>query len=168
LNQFINSPSSLTYSYFIASTVLLVNSGAFYTAGSGRILFTSDDGTVYLDTNTFSYTSGQIYSLGSNSYTVSTNRIKINNDLNNVTTATNSFAVGGATYTLGTAAGNLINDNHASRTEMLLATLSSSGTGDSIRFSSSTGVRTIYHSTRLGQTTEDAIGFVRLSAPTTL
>jgi hypothetical protein len=69
------------------------------------------------------------------------------------------------TLTVGSAGGNNINENHMSRPELLLACLSNSGTGYSSRYSSSIGGNNVYLCQRVGLTTEEPNGFIRLSVP---
>jgi hypothetical protein len=69
------------------------------------------------------------------------------------------------TLTVGSAGGNNINENHMSRPELLLACLSNSGTGYSSRYSSSVGGNNVYLCQRVGLTTEEPNGFIRLSVP---
>ena len=58
---------------------------------------------------------------------------------------------------------NPINDNHNSRVSILSALLSSSGTGHEQKYSSSTGKFEIYQAVRMGASTANALGVVRVS-----
>jgi len=69
------------------------------------------------------------------------------------------------TLTVGTAGGNNINENHMSRPEMLLAMLSNNGTGFTSRYSSSLSAYQSYFAQRVGLTTEEPFGLIRLSVP---
>lgn len=58
-----------------------------------------------------------------------------------------------------------INENHNTRPEILLATLSSSGIGVSRRYSSSVGNYLQYAAERFGNSTEQNLGTARMSYP---
>jgi len=170
--QFANGPSQKNYSYCISGTVNQCNTDEFYKTGKGRVLFAIDDGSVVLDTSKCDISSNVIYSLGSNSYQNYNNKIKITTNASGLQslTSSNAFDVSfnsvakAATLTVGTAGGNFINENHNTRPEMLLALLSTSGQGFANRYSSSVSSVQQYFANRLGNTTEQNIGTLRLSA----
>jgi len=59
--------------------------------------------------------------------------------------------------------GYAINENHASRPEIQLATLSTSGVGWSSRFSSSDGILYTYYAIRLGTSVNNNLGTIRFA-----
>jgi hypothetical protein len=123
-----------------------------------RVLIASDDGSVVIDT-----------SKTTNQYVNYNNKIKIAsgtvNSSNQVTVDGTSPPTAIATLTIGTAGGNNINENHMSRPEILLACLSNSGIGFSQRYSSSISSFNYYLCQRIGLSTEQPVGYIRLSVP---
>ena len=164
------------YSFILAASVRYFNSAAtpmanFYKSGVGRILGTIDDGSVYFDaTKCSTLTSdGTFYSAGSNTWVNFINKIKIAQHGTKVLTTSNQLTItNSATMTVGTAGGNNINENHHTRPEMLLALLSSNGTGFAQRFSTSSQDFLLYYAVRLGTVTELNYGSVRISVPLTI
>jgi len=59
--------------------------------------------------------------------------------------------------------GKIINENHNSRPEIMVAVLSNNGTGYANRFSSSVGAKLQYLAQRLGTSVQENIGTIRLS-----
>jgi hypothetical protein len=171
------------YSFILANTVHFYNIDDFYKNGKGRILLTVDDGSVFLDSNKFQQAAAtlpepdtlKVRDSGANTWMNFNNKIKIvlsgttvPSGSNTVTLAGSPLAPATATVTLGTAGGNNINENHNTRPEMLLALLSSTGTGFAQRYSTSTQNQVLYYAVRLGTTPEANVGTLRISAPTTL
>lgn len=154
LETFLNEVNSSNYGLLVsaiagAQNVVINNSGL-------RVLVAIDDGSVAIDT-----------SKTTNQYVNFNNKIKISSSTVN---ASNAVTVDGtspaaATLTIGTAGGNNINENHMTRPEMLLACLSNSGIGFSSRYSSSLGGFNYYLCQRLGFSTEQPLGYIRLSVP---
>lgn len=121
-----------------------------------RVLIAADDGSVVIDT-----------SKTTNQYVNYSNKIKIASSTVN---SSNAVLVDGiypvaATLTIGTAGGNNINENHMTRPELLLACLSNSGIGFSQRYSTSISSFNYYLCQRIGLTTEQPVGYIRLSVP---
>lgn len=155
LNTFLNGVSETNYNYLFAG----ISAGEYSITGPAgsspnsalRTLITIDDGSVAIDT-----------SKSTNLYVNFNNKIKIASTSVN---ASNADVEGTATLTIGTAGGNNINENHMSRPEMLLAMLSNNGTGFTTRYSSSLSAYQSYFAQRVGLTTEEPFGIIRLSVP---
>jgi hypothetical protein len=156
LNSFLESISSSSYNLLYAAvkgTEEIINDT---TSSALRILIAIDDGSVAIDT-----------SKSTNSYTNFTKKIKI---ASNTVNASNEVIVDGvspaaATLTIGSAGGNNINENHMTRPEILVALLSNIGYGSSKRFSTSISNYNVYLAQRVGLTTEEPSGFIRLNVP---
>jgi hypothetical protein len=185
INAFLNNPysgdsgvtSRKLYSFIVANIVDICDDYSFYQSGGGNILLTFADGSVYLDTNEFDSGDTAINTSGANTWVNLTNKIRIDVAMplpplisSTAPDSTNEIVVYGAdnpaaTLTLGTAGGNNIAENHNSRPEMLLALLSSTGTGFAQRYSTTSQDVLLYYAVRLGTTSEVADGTVRISAP---
>lgn len=154
------------------------------TAGASaiRVLACLDDGTPICDTGRCGYTSNnQIVSLingatltsGSN-YTLAVGNIyqnfrrklTITGPLYNTSNAL-ATDPSGCIFTLGTAPGNGVNENHQSRPEILLALFSNTGIGYANRWSSTTSSNNIYIAERIGVAPENNQGTIRLNVPST-
>jgi hypothetical protein len=137
ITKFLNEINSTNYlNMLYAITVNGTNASSL----PFRIMVTYDDGSVAIDLSP-NYTQTQYAR-----HTFS------NIGLINATGATlNSVSVG--KY--------LINENHMSRPEILVASLGSSGIGYSSRYSSSVSTYLQYVAYRLGNSTETPLGYVR-------
>jgi len=142
VNNFLRDPSKTTYDPLVAATFAVIASHP----SLPRLLLTIDDGSVAIDTSK---------SASVHVWENFSNKIKIS--------ATGS--TGGINFTAGSAGGNLINENHHSRPEMLQALLSKDGNGFSKRYSSSIKAKFVYYAVRMGLTLEDADGILRISVP---
>lgn len=172
LNTFLAGPSQLRYSFVVASTVSVINgNSAFYFVNAGRLLFTIDDGSVFLDSSKFTLGASSVVALNLCTYANFNNKIKIaglQKDLSSSNVLTvNSTSSNSVSLTIGSAGGNNINENHNTRPEILLALLSSGGVGFANRYSSSTSSVNAYYAIRFGTVTEANIGTVRVNVPTT-
>jgi hypothetical protein len=161
LNTFLNGVSETNYSLLVSAINVAENSirnGTYGTApnSSLRTLVTIDDGSVAIDTSK----STNLYVNFSKKITIASSTVDANNAVvvDGVSPAT-------ATLTIGSAGGNNINENHMSRTELLQALLTNSGTGYSSRYSSSIGGNNVYLCQRVGLSAEEPNGFIRLSVP---
>lgn len=152
------------------------------TAGGSavRVLSCMDDGTPICDSGRCGYTSNnQIISLinGSNFTTGVGYLLSVGNTFQNFrrkltitcplynSTNTTALDASGCMFTLGTAPGNGINENHQSRPEILLALFSNTGIGYANRWSSSTFSNNIYIAERIGVSPENNQGTIRLNVP---
>jgi hypothetical protein len=168
---FLSGPSQIRYSFVIASLVMAINNDTpFYINGRGRLLCTIDDGSVFIDTARFAYSSSAVSALNQCTYVNFANKIKnagIQSNLSTSNTVTVNDTSGSAvTLTVGSAGGNNINENHNTRPEILLALLSNGGVGNAIRYSSSTSSINFYHAIRFGTVSEYNIGTIRVNVPT--
>jgi hypothetical protein len=187
LNTFLSIPNNIVnYYQFIASVVKAVNSinaANPTTASSGknglRVLATIDDGSVLLDTGRCTFSSnnlnqivalcGLVVNVPGNIYVNYSNKIFIN--VFNPTSVSNNanLAVAADTSTIGltsgTAGGNSVNENHHSRPEMLSALFKDSGIGYAKRYSSSTSSQNYYLAQRMGISTEENLGCIRVNVP---
>ena len=57
----------------------------------------------------------------------------------------------------------IVNENHFTRLAIATALLSTSGIGEETKFSSSTNLHETYYATRIGPTSYDAMGAIRIS-----
>jgi hypothetical protein len=170
LNTFLAGPSQLRYSFVVASTVNVINNNsAFYFRNAGRLLFTIDDGSVFLDSSKFTLATSSVAALNVCTFANFNNKIKIaglQKDLNSSNVLTvNSTSPNPVSLTIGSAGGNNINENHNTRPEILLALLSSGGVGFANRYSSSTSSVNAYYAIRFGTVSEANIGTVRVNVP---
>ena len=162
LDTFLNGVTPANYALLLSAINGAQNAITNTTSGTSpnsnlRVLIAIDDGSVVVDT-----------SKNTNQYVNYNNKIKIasstvNSDNNTVVVAGTSSAA--ATLTIGTAGGNNINENHMSRPELLLACLSNSGIGFSRRFSTSISSFNYYFCQRIGLSSEEPLGYIRLSVP---
>jgi hypothetical protein len=139
-----------------------------------RILCAMDDGTPICDTGKCAYNAGtnsQIIGLMSsltnavgNTYVNFIKKLTISCPLYNTTNATVAD-VSGCIFTVGTAGGNAINENHQTRPEILLALFSNNGIGYAQRWSSSTRTNNLYIAQRIGVAPEANQGTIRLNVP---
>jgi len=139
-----------------------------------RLMVTGDDGLPVFDSGkatSGTSTTNQITSLvGSsapylgNTYTNFSKKITIGSPNYS---SSNTSTVSGITLIQGTAGGNAINENHNSRPEFLSALFNSSGISYSKRVSSTTLSTNLYVAQRLGITSEDNLGAIRLNVPVT-
>ena len=162
LSNFLNGITSANYGLLVSAINVAEDSirNATYGTAPGcalRTLVTTDDGTVAIDTSRTT----NLYINFSKKITIADTAV----DSNNAFKVTNSDPSGTGTLTVGTAGGNNINENHMSRPELLLACLSSNGTGFTSRFSTSIQANSLYYATRVGLTTQEPNGFIRLSVP---
>jgi hypothetical protein len=179
LNYFLSSITQIGYSFVIASLVQVIKDNpSFYITSKGRILCTIDDGSVFIDTSKMLFTSSLVYSANQCTFVNFNKKITIANTLSylNGSNAFTESYTGSAsgltlnvsgTFTVGSAGGNNINENHNTRPEVLLALLSSGGVGNALRYSTSTLSVNQYFAIRFGTVTENNIGTVRINAPTT-
>jgi hypothetical protein len=144
VQKFLVTVSQATYDPLVAALFTAVNS--YSTTSKPRVLLTIDDGSVAIDTSK---------SQSTNIWTNFTNKIKIGS----------TGSAGGIAVTAGTAGGNVINENHQGRPEILIALLSNNGTGFAKRYSSSIGANLLYYSVRIGLSTEQPEGIFRVSIP---
>jgi hypothetical protein len=164
LNSFFNSITKPTYSLLYSA----VAGGEYYISNSIdgsspgsqlRTLISIGDGTVVIDTSK---------SATINTYVNFARKITIASTSVN---SSNAFTVTGVspastgTLTIGTAGGNQVNENHNTRPEILVACLSSGGIGFATRFSSSISAYLLYLALRVGISSENPLGFIRLSVP---
>jgi hypothetical protein len=192
LNLFLqDGPSASGYYLVIASMIDGINSinaaNPSYGFASGvngvRILATTDDGTPILDTSKcVTYKADDLNQITSlvtaanpgvssigNIYVNFTNKIKtiVNTNVNNNNQDTLTDASGNkVVVTMGTAGGNSINENHQSRPELLGALFKDSGIAYSRRYSSSTNSFNYYMAQRMGISSEENLGSLRLNVPT--
>jgi len=157
LETFLNEVNTINY----AKLVSAIEGAQNYISGTSpnsnlRVLVAIDDGSVAIDT-----------SKSTNQYVNFNNKIKIASSTVNSSNAVtvNGTSTNAAIVTIGTAGGNNINENHMSRPEVLLSCLSNSGIGFSARYSSSLGGFNYYLCQRLGFSTEQPLGYIRLSVP---
>jgi hypothetical protein len=170
LNSFLASPSQLLYSFVVASTVSVINATpSFYITNKGRLLFTIDDGSVFLDSSKFTLSATAVASLGVCAFVNFNNKIKIAGYQSNLSSANvstvNNTSTNPVSLTNGTAGGNNINENHNTRPEILLALLSSGGVGFANRYSSTTSSINAYYAIRFGTVAEANIGTIRVNVP---
>jgi len=186
VNTFLTSPfdSSANISYYqlagasveALNNINLANPTAKATGKNGvRLFISADDGTPIFDSGkcagaSSSNATNQLNSLvGSaapflgNTYNNFKNKITIGN------TTTYGAPVDPTTnmsLTLGTAGGNSINENHNSRPEFLGALFAPTGIAYSRRMSSTTLSTNLYIANRMGISSEENLGAVRLNVPT--
>jgi hypothetical protein len=162
LNTFFNGVNTANYSLLFSAVQgaedSIINPTYGTAPGCGlRVLSTIDDGSTVFDT-----------SKTTNQYVNYSNKIKIAsatvNTSNAVTVDGTSPAT--ATLTIGSAGGNNINENHMSRPEILVALLSNNGIGYASRYSTSVNANLFYLAQRVGLSTEEPVGFIRISVPT--
>jgi hypothetical protein len=142
VQKFLLTVSQANYDPLVAAIFAVLAS--YSTTSKPRVLITVDDGSVVMDTSK---------SQSVHTWVNFVNKIKIGS----------TGSAGGIAVTAGTAGGNLINENHQSRPEVLLALLSANGTGFAKRYSSSLSANLLYYSTRIGLNSEQAEGIFRLS-----
>jgi hypothetical protein len=177
-SQFITTLVSVANNYNASNPV--VSTGT--TTGPGaRIFCCMDDGTPICDTGRCTFSTGAsgspatplsyIMSLVSsvangvgNTYQNFSKKITITSPLYNTTNAT-ATDVSGTIFTVGTAGGNGINENHHTRPEILLALFSNTGVGYAQRWSSSSRTNNIYIAQRIGVAPESNQGTIRLNVP---
>jgi hypothetical protein len=144
LQRFLTNVNQANYDPLVAA---VFNAVASYSSTSKvRVLVTIDDGSVVLDTSK---------PLSTNVWANFNNKIKISS----------TGLAGSISVTAGTAGGNVINENHQTRPEMLLALLSNNGSGFSKRFSSSINGNLLYYAVRMGLSSEEPEGIIRVSVP---
>lgn len=162
LNSFLEGVTESNYNLLFAavkgSETIINNNTKFGTSSTSnlRTLITIDDGSVVIDT-----------SKSTNLFINFTAKIKIASstvNASNVVTV-NGTSTATAALTIGSAGGNNINENHMSRPELLVALLSNTGYGFSKRFSTSINDYNVYLCQRVGLTTDEPSGFIRLSVP---
>ena len=156
LNKFLTSVSDINYQSMYYAVVAAQYNVGNASSSKLRILVTIDDGTVAIDTSKTT----NFYINFSKKITIASSTVNNNNQVNVNGTSTDT-----ATLTIGTAGGNNINENHMSRPELLLACLSNSGVGFSSRYSTSVANNNLYLCQRVGLTTEEPNGYIRLSVP---
>lgn len=139
-----------------------------------KYLITNDDGTVIADSSKNTISGGTFTGVGTNLYPNFYNKVTVSPVTSSgaYTSTSNSVKVtdaSGNNITLygGIAAGG-INENHHSRPEMLMALLSNAGTGYSSRYSSSSGAYYSYYAIRLGISSEQNMGTIRLAIQQTI
>jgi len=190
LNQFLLAPSSISnYYLFCASLVSSINAvnalhpTTGYANGKNgvRVFVTSDDGTPIFDSGKCTHVGAQnqITSLVSSATQSS---IKQGNTYNNYLTKLGVF-IGGrpdlntttvtgvdgpVTLSFGVAGGNQINENHHTRPEILGALFKESGIAFCKRYSSTTSSVNFYMAQRLGMSSEDNVGAIRINVPMNL
>ena len=193
LNNFLQNPNSSDkqkkYYLLCASMVSAINKvnalypTTGYTSGKNgvRVFVTSDDGTPIFDSGKCAYAgaTNQITSLVSSNTTAD---IKQGNTFNNYSTKLGVFIAGRpdlnstsvtgvdgtVTLSFGVAGGNQINENHHTRPEILGALFKESGIAFCKRYSSTTSSVNYYMAQRLGFSSEDNSGAIRVNVPESL
>ena len=144
LQKFLISVNQASYDPLVLAVFAAVN--AYSSTSKPRALITIDDGSVVLDTSKL---------IANHTWSNFSNKIKIG-----ATGVASSISL-----TAGTAGGNVINENHQSRPEILLALLSNNGTAFSKRYSTSVSANLLYYAIRMGLTVEQPEGIFRISIP---
>jgi len=157
LETFLNDITQSNYGLLVSAIAGAQNYITNNNNSNLRVLVAIDDGSVAIDT---SKTNLNLFANFSNKIKISSSTVNASNAVTVDGTSTNA-----ATLTIGTAGGNVINENHMTRPEVLLACLSNSGIGFSSRYSTSIGGYNYYLCQRLGFSTEQPLGYIRLSVP---
>lgn len=189
LNVFLNDPfggvstnvSKKAYYALLASIVAALNSAnaanptSLATGKNGiRAFVAGDDGTPIFDSGkatSGSSNTNQITSLVSsaapylgNTYTNFSKKITIGSNSYSTDNTVNDVSLN-LVITTGTAGGNAINENHNSRPEFIGALFSPTGIAYSKRSSSTTKSLNYYIAQRVGISSEDNLGAIRLNVP---
>ena len=133
LQTFLTSPSQGNYETMVTSLNAALASPL---SGGARILGVMPDGRVFYDSK-------------------------------NKTSTTNANTWGNFTTKIASAANipvsGIIQENHNTRPEILQSLLSNEGYGTSTRYSDSQNVPAVYYCVRLGNSTENALGQLRVN-----
>ena len=136
VQTFLQRPD-ISLNYLALKSTLDGWNNSFASDISGKILLSLDDGTVVYDSSVVSDLSY------GNTWTNFTKKFL------------GGFANDKSVYR--------INENHASRPEIQLATLSTSGVGWAVRFSTSTSFLNTYYAIRVGESVNSNLGTIRFA-----